>query len=53
MDHAGAPATLSVWVIRRNLARVGANAIVVRAPSALPSATGVLHFLPSVDTCTE
>ena len=52
IDHAGASATVSVCVIRRNFARVGAKVTVVCAPSPLPSATGLLHVVPSVDTCT-
>ncbi len=43
---------LSVCVIRMNWARAGANVTVVCAPVPLPSATGLLHFLPSIDTST-
>ena len=52
IDHAGASEAVSVCVIRMNLARVGANAMVVCAPSPLPSATGLLHVVPSVDVWT-
>jgi hypothetical protein len=52
IDHAGAAVTVSVCVILTNLARVGANVTVVRRPSPLPVATGVLQLEPSADTCT-
>jgi hypothetical protein len=51
MDQPGAFSTVSVCVIRRNLAGVGSNAIDVVWPAPLPSAT-VFHDVPSIDTST-
>jgi hypothetical protein len=53
MDQAGASDTLSVCVIRKKCADVGANVMVVCGPSPVPVATGSLHVTPSADTCTE
>jgi hypothetical protein len=53
IDHCGAPATLSVCVIRTNRARVAGKVIVVRDPCPCPCATGLLHVRPSIDVCTE
>ena len=53
IDQAGASVPGSVCVRRTNLARAGGNVIDVRELSPLPSATGWLHVVPSVDVWTE
>ena len=52
-DHGTGLSVLSVCVIRMNLARTGLNVATVVAGEPLPSATGVPHALPSIDTCTR
>jgi hypothetical protein len=52
MYQVGAPSAGPVCVIRTNRARTGAKAIVVAYPLAVPSATGALHVVPSIDTWT-
>ena len=52
-DHGRGLSALSVCVIRMNLARTGLNVATVVAGEPFPSATGVPHALPSIDTCTR
>ena len=48
--HGGALSTVAVCVIRTNFACTGANEITVLRPVPLPSATGALQVVPSIDT---
>ena len=51
--HGGAFSVVAVWVMRTNRVRVGAKVIVVDAPLPRPSATGALHVVPSIESCTS
>jgi len=43
----------TVSVIRTNLACTGLNEMIVWPALPAPSATGTLHFVPSIETCTR
>jgi len=53
IDQFDAFSTASVCVMRTNLAWTGLNEMTVRVPLPWPSATGWLHFTPSIETCTR